>query len=190
MSFLFNCWTLIHRLSVKLDRSRVSVNVASCSLSRGSLRRCTPARGLGLQEHMGRKFQQVGEQNCQPQGESLPGAGASTSCQIFWTKRNTQQPITEPQGHLHAALRALCQGILRWVWVQIVHCILECFTDCSQSTFTGMPPDIQNHSTLRTGQLPSSPFVLWERNAQGRNTDGDSTFSITSLEQKGVDFFV
>lgn len=81
------CW-----LAVITSRSQVLCQRGKprLHLRRRSLRRCTPARELGPWELMSRKFQQVGEQNCQPEGESLPEAGESASCPNFWTKRNTQ----------------------------------------------------------------------------------------------------
>lgn len=91
--------------SPPVDPTFVSTWGAAASAEK-SLRRGMPARVLGLQEWMRRKFQQVGQQTCQTARENLPEAGESTSCQNARTKRNTRQPTTEPEGHLHSG--SLC----------------------------------------------------------------------------------
>ena len=73
--------------SPPVDPGALSMWGATASAER-SQRRCMPARGLSLQECMSRTFQQVGEQKCQPEGESLPEARESTSRQNFRTEGN------------------------------------------------------------------------------------------------------
>lgn len=90
-------------LSLPRDLRTVSMWGAAATVwAEKSLRRCMPARVLGLQEWMSRKFQQVDSRTASLKGESLPEAGESTSCQNMCTKRNTRQPTTEPEGHLYS----------------------------------------------------------------------------------------
>lgn len=135
----------------------------AAALAEKSLRRSMPARVLGLQEWKSRKFQQVGQQNSQPAGESLPEAGESTSHQDVWTKRNTRQPTTEREGHLLSGspcsmsnlikgLNCAPQVIVLWRWFK-------------NHFHTRQALDPQ--STL---QLLSPPLARRGRNAGGGNT--------------------
>lgn len=91
----------------------VCVNVASCScsLNRGSVRRCSPARVLGSQECKSRKFQQVGEQNCQPEGESLPDAGELQATKTSGQKETSSSQLLSQRDTYPLALHALHQGM-------------------------------------------------------------------------------
>lgn len=91
-------------LAVITSGSQGSVTVLSggrCDLSRGSVRRCCQSARLALGEYTSRKLQQVGEQNCQPEGTACQKLGFQQAAKTPGHKRNTQQPARESEGQLH-----------------------------------------------------------------------------------------
>lgn len=153
-----------------------------------NLRGCMPARVLGLQEWKSRKFQQVGQQNSQSAGESLPEAGESTSRQNVWTKRNTRQPTTEREGHLLSGSPCSTsnhiKGLNRAPQVIV-------FGDCSKTTFTRVRlwtlKALCNYYPLH---LHAREEMLGEETQFSCKAHCDVIFSIVSLQQNCLYFLV
>lgn len=60
-----------------------------------------PVGALGPWEYRSRKFQQVGEQNCQPEGTACQKLGFQQAAKTAGQKSNTRQPARESEGQLH-----------------------------------------------------------------------------------------
>lgn len=79
---------------------------AAAAASAGEGKEVLPVGALGPRENPSRKFRQVGEHNCQPEGTACQKLGLPRAAETPGQKRDTQQPARESEGQLRTGPHA------------------------------------------------------------------------------------